>query len=469
MKGYKKLDLVILFFLIVLQLCVCIPFLDSYPIELDEPFTIYYSSQPLGETLNFLSNGNNPPLHYILQHFWQSLFGVDPLAVRSMSLLISLFLISSVYLFVSERSNYLIGFGAVGILMFTDSFHHFSMEARMFQLFILFSFLSLTSLYKWVFEENNRSSYFTAIFIALAIYTHYLGIFALAILVLLGLMNLAKIQGKQILKSALLFLILISPILLVIFSRGSDFVSNGSWIPYPRFVDFYEELFKMFNTPFNLIFFTLFLIALRVLVVKGGKKDSSFFFFLTAGLGLFVLMFLFSLAVQPVFHERYLFVSMVFFLPIFIWFGKVEFKWSFVKYLVPGVCLPFLFSVHFAPDINRETNLLIDEVKEGLNDGKSVYYCPEHYELLLAYHLIEDFESLNKLELNERLISEKIIADCAGERVLSDEASEILYIDFNSEFTNQGLNTHEVLSDKYLWIEETGYKGGFMLKSYKKK
>ncbi|MFT4602742.1 MAG: putative membrane protein, partial [Arenicella sp.] len=103
MKGYKKLDILILLLLLILQLVISVPFIDSYPIELDEPFTIYHSSRPLSETIPMLLEGNNPPLHYVLQHFWQGLLGIEPAAVRSFSLLISLIFIAVIYLFVLKR------------------------------------------------------------------------------------------------------------------------------------------------------------------------------------------------------------------------------------------------------------------------------------------------------------------------------------------------------------------------------
>ena len=75
--------------LICLQLLICLPFIDSYPVDLDEPFTIFWSQQDLDEMLTMFRNENNPPLHFFLLHFWIKIFGIGPVAVRSLSLIFS--------------------------------------------------------------------------------------------------------------------------------------------------------------------------------------------------------------------------------------------------------------------------------------------------------------------------------------------------------------------------------------------
>lgn len=472
MGGLRRFDLLILLLLLIVQLAICIPFIQSYPIELDEPFTIYHSSRPLGETVSFLAEGNNPPLYFFVQHAWQSIFGTGPIAVRSLSLLISLITISVFFVFIRKRAHILLATGASLVLIFADSFHHFSMEARMFQLYILFSLLALISLYRLLIEREGKAMVQLVLWCVLALYTHYLAVFVIGVfLILIGVYfkRLKEIQRKYYLVSAGLFLLMMMPLSFTLFSRGADFVKEGSWLMVPTARDLIEELFKLFTTPFNFLFFTLFITMFIFLMKKGVFKKTSFLFFLVASLSLFLGMFVFSLIVQPVFHERYLFVSLVFMLPMVVGFNTLEVKIAQLKYAFLGLALPFMLSVNFVPDINRNTDELVAEVGEKLQEGYSVYYCPQHFDLLLSYHFVEDFGEHDLSQLQLKMGEKGFFADCAGDLIIEKLPEKLLYIDFNLQYLYPDLNPNAVITTEYNWIEETAYAGGYMLKTYHKK
>ena len=471
MDRLKRFDLLILMLLLLLQLAICIPFLESYPVELDEPFTIYYSSRPLSETISVLSEGNNPPLYFIVQHYWQSIFGIEPLAVRSLSLLFSLITISVFYFFVRKRSHLLIAIGACLVLIFTDSFHHFSIEARMFQMFLLFSFLALTSLYKFLFEANQKQLIYAVFWIVMTLYTHYLGIFILLILVMLFMIYNERVKGlprRYYFRSIGLFIALMLPILYTLVIRGSDFVAEGSWLMMPNARDFVEEIFKMFNTPFNFIFFLLFnLILVSMLRNLDFFKKDSFIFFFLAGTLLYVGMFLFSLMMQPVFLERYLFVSFLFALPFLIAFEDLDLKRSKLKYFFLGIAIPFIVSLRYVPDTNRNTETLIADIEDIMNEGYEIYFCPEHFDLLLAYYLLNDFNNYTHEELLVKMNRKGFYADCTGELVLERLPSDLFYIDFNLEYLYPDLMPSLVIGTEYNLMEEQTFKGGYKLKKYR--
>ena len=82
-KDYK-----LIIGLIALQLLVTLPFISVAAISIDEPFSIFYAQQDLGDLMSVFMDENNPPLHFVLLHYWINLFGISPLAVRSLSLLL---------------------------------------------------------------------------------------------------------------------------------------------------------------------------------------------------------------------------------------------------------------------------------------------------------------------------------------------------------------------------------------------
>ena len=67
--------------LIILQLAICLPMLNQFPIALDEPFSIFHSQQPIQEFWKIFEQGNNPPLHFLLLHVWIKLYGISAFAV----------------------------------------------------------------------------------------------------------------------------------------------------------------------------------------------------------------------------------------------------------------------------------------------------------------------------------------------------------------------------------------------------
>ena len=196
------------------------------------------------------------------------------------------------------------------------------------------------------------------------------------------------------------------------------------------------------------------------------KKDSFIFFFL-AGTLLYVGMFLFSLMMQPVFLERYLFVSFLFALPFFIAFEDLDLKRSKLKYFFLGIAIPFIISLRYVPDTNRNTETLIADIEDIMNEGYEIYFCPEHFDLLLAYYLLNDFNNYTHEELLVKMNRKGFYADCTGELVLERLPSDLFYIDFNLEYLYPDLMPSLVIGTEYNLMEEQTFKGGYKLKKYR--
>jgi uncharacterized membrane protein len=56
----------------------------------DEAFSVFYSQQSINELLQTLNNEANPPLYYLLLHFWIQIFGIGIVAVKSLNIIISI-------------------------------------------------------------------------------------------------------------------------------------------------------------------------------------------------------------------------------------------------------------------------------------------------------------------------------------------------------------------------------------------
>ena len=169
-------DRKIIWSLIFLQVIVCLPFITQFPIGLDEPFSIFYAQQNLTEFLPEINKGNNSPLHFILLHYWIKLFGISPLAVRSLSLLFSLLTIPALYKLAKSGSENKYAIFVSLIFVFSRFNHFHAMEARMYSLFVLLFVWIIHDIYQIIFHDKSR--FFSLIILnVLLLYTHYLGVF----------------------------------------------------------------------------------------------------------------------------------------------------------------------------------------------------------------------------------------------------------------------------------------------------
>lgn len=76
--------------LVLIKLSIGLLFISHHSVDLDEPFSIFHAQNNLGDLFGIFKNENNPPLHFLLLHFWEQAFGISPFAVRSLSLIFSI-------------------------------------------------------------------------------------------------------------------------------------------------------------------------------------------------------------------------------------------------------------------------------------------------------------------------------------------------------------------------------------------
>jgi uncharacterized membrane protein len=124
----------LIFILILIKTCISLPFINSNPIDLDEPFSIFNAQLDLNELFQLFKHENNPPLHFFILHFWEKLFGISPVAARSLSLLFSLLTIPILFNigknFISKKA----GIFACILFIFSDFHQYYGLEARTYSL-----------------------------------------------------------------------------------------------------------------------------------------------------------------------------------------------------------------------------------------------------------------------------------------------------------------------------------------------
>ncbi len=190
----------------------------------DEAFTYLLAKQNIFQIVRMTALDSNPPLYYLLLHFWMAIFGGSEFALRTLSFL---FFIGSLYvagLFLIDVFRLPVRRAFIFLALFVASpvLHYYAFEARMYSLIAFTVSLSFYFLYK-----RDYRKYMAATIISM--YTHYFTFFALAGQILYLALTTPRHDAKRILRMfAGMFLSYLPWIAVVLFSRPP--VANGFWI-----------------------------------------------------------------------------------------------------------------------------------------------------------------------------------------------------------------------------------------------
>lgn len=456
---------------IILQIAICLPVLNQFPISLDEPYSIYQSQQTMGDFWKIFEHGNNPPLHFILLHVWIKLFGISAFAVRSLSVLISL--VSIVFLYKLGRKFWSKTFAGllIGLFIFSRVDHYVAMEARMYGLFTLFFILILYDSYQLLFEEKNVSLRL-GLSNALLLYSHYLGAVIILMEVLIFVFYHREWTGKKIkyvLISAVISVLLYLPSLAVLLSRTNEFKENGTWVDAPEWSDLWTVLVKLMNNQVT-FFITIGLLVGRYLLRQKNQNyphGKAFSYFTVWFAGTYLIFYLISVFIQPIFIIKYVqFLTIPLFLIIV---GLAErftpaYKFRFLPFFI---IIPFALSVKYIPDVNREPDQLVKYVLSVKKENTVVYYCPAHYFNTIAYHY--DLAVFQNYSNTTQLMEKDGFIPVESHKELDYELKELIFIDFESELLYPDNKILKTIGEEYRLDESRSFKGGFTVNLFSAK
>lgn len=269
------------------------------PFWRDEAFSYVMSQNSISKILFATAKDFNPPLYYIVLHFWQNAFGSTEISLRSLSFIfywatvyVGFLILSEIMKFKFKKSLFYTLLIAINPLLV-----YYAFEARMYSMLAFLSTLSFYSLYK-----KNAALYLLSSILGL--YTHYFMIF-----VVLAQHLLERYRQKIVLLSFLPWLIF------VLINRG---VSVGSFwiekIQSKNLITFigqiytgYEYSLRFYNKtimPLSLLLLFIVLIGLMQ------KKTRQFKLFFVWGLAIPFIILIISFF-KPIFLPRYLIFSAV--------------------------------------------------------------------------------------------------------------------------------------------------------------
>lgn len=377
-------------FLAALNLLLQSLYLTTRDIGHDEPFSIYHAQFGSGILIGQLKAYNNPPLFELLLHFWVRLFGLSPLAVRSLPLLFSV--LSPLALFYFGKRHFSTETGIAASLLLTASslLLYYSHDCRVYSLFLLLSLLSM-HFFLALLNENRplRTGLCFILFTTLLIYAHYFGVF---ILLLQGL-HLLLFYRQQLLKTAMLYVVIAIaylPQLYTLYQRMGYSVKNGTWLQPPAGLEsLYNMLWSFSNFPVLTVACIAILVTGLVFALRSRKTlilNNKVCLLLTWFLLPFFGMYFLSFRV-PMFIPRYL----IFVLPAYYTLLVVCLQHLFPSVQLRRIVLAVLvlcfgLKLELNPDKKQKISEAMPLIRRLQGPGTLVAVFPKDYLPTFAYH-----------------------------------------------------------------------------------
>jgi uncharacterized membrane protein len=426
-----------------------------------------------------LKNGNNPPLHFIILHFWIKLFGISAFSVRMPSLIFSV--LTAFFVYETGRKFFNIRIAVFASLLFTLSNYNqlFAHEARMYSLFELLSVVSMYAFLSLI--KNPKSRKFIILFTVsniLLIFSHFFGFFIIIVQIISCV--IIKDFRVKVLKvySISLLIVFISylPYLKIFISRFYA-SSQGTWVEASDFQSSYEMIVGFSNAPVIATFFILILLAaFGKLIYRKEFMQTSVSARINAVWFIFPFFFMYFISLKylpfniPMFLDRYLvFISVAFYFIVALAVDYL-FKPKKITLSLFGILI-FLMAFTFQPDVDnlRQAKDAVLKVKELKTPGSVVLICPPFFSYNFGYYYNSEY--FKNKDLSDHLIKDSVYCiyniGQVDEAILKS-ASKIIYLDAGADFSVPDNNIVHCLSKDYKLLSSTEYYQIFKVYEFRK-
>jgi mannosyltransferase len=253
--------------------------LGSESLWWDEVYAISTMSSPGPlEIVRLSSTDNNPPLFYLIEHYWMLLAGDSAFAVRLASAVAGALAIPVMYgigRLLFDRSA---GLLAALILALSAYQIRYSQEARAYELMVLLTLLSFYFFVKLVKEAPSRST--TVWYVsstALLMYTHFYAVFFVAAQVLYLLVSRTNLRVWILPGGALALLYVPWALLLAVnvLSPAGSWQGGTTWIPEPTAADV-ARIFQAYSGSLPLAIVLTLLGGFGLLRTFGGERSTAY-------------------------------------------------------------------------------------------------------------------------------------------------------------------------------------------------
>jgi len=315
----------------------------------DEAFSYLLSKHQSIDIILLTAKDFNPPLYYLLLHYWMRLFGNSEIAIRSLSMVFYWATAYMAFLFLMHVFKLSLGKSLVYLTVFllNPLMTYYAFEARMYT---LFTFLAVLSFY--AYERNHKKLFlFSTI---LGLYTHYFMIFIVfSQLIHTILVNRTRQFHVRVYQKFFIVFVAFAPWIFFLFQQKNIFVESF-WIEKSEFRNWFF-IFGTLYTGFEkneaptfaylnyLSIFMLLLVLLAFVGIRSQKRKGALFSLLFLW-GVAVPIFIYGVSfLKPVFIPKYLIAFSVGFF-LFVIYGLEQLE---KRVRIIFVVLLILFSMKF--------------------------------------------------------------------------------------------------------------------------
>ncbi len=293
-------------------------------LRLDEAQTISQTSHTLMGTIEIVARDIHVPLYFVILRFWEFIFGVHVLSLRSFSLVFLLLSLPALYLlarevFSREKAAFVVLLAGISPFL-----HWFGTEARMYSMLLLFTILSQYTFMKlWKGDRSvaeappSRVDWIAYTVIAcLGMLTHYFFAFVLLVQALFYFLHRDRFQKNAFRNLSVAAGLVLAELAIWFAYRFQTGTSDSNpLLTPPSSVDlfniFSHLVIGLQSNPVNTFFVSLWpllILAGFTLMTRRTHISAETAYFL---MGLFVPIvaaFVISATLRPLFLSRYLII-----------------------------------------------------------------------------------------------------------------------------------------------------------------
>ena len=281
----------------------------NWSLWLDEAYSVLLADRNFDEIIPTMENDSTPPFYYLVLAVWIRIFGIDPIAVRSLSGIFYVLCLIAIYKLGKSVYDKKTGLLCSFLYMLSQVAIRHSHNARMYSLLGLLGILSFLFFFRLFFiKTNSKKDAILYILINIAgTFTHYWFMFNILSQIICYFSLFSRALYKKFLVTIFLsvipFLILWVPILWLQINNGST-----SWMGKPDILNsMAETLLNFYGDKKALLVYGAFFIII-IIQFKGLKirlqKLSMLKNFIIEKRSLVFLITLFVLLLIPLFISQ---------------------------------------------------------------------------------------------------------------------------------------------------------------------
>ncbi|HEX3539282.1 MAG TPA: glycosyltransferase family 39 protein [Acidimicrobiales bacterium] len=160
---------------------VILRFVAPSQLWLDEALSVNISKLPLGQIPGALRHDGAPPLYYVMLHFWMLAFGEGNFAVRALSGLMSVAALPLAWLAGKRLGGRRLAWASLLLLASSPFAINYATSARMYTLLTVWTLLGFLALTRALERPTLQRLVPVSLLSAAIVYTHYWGIYVVAI------------------------------------------------------------------------------------------------------------------------------------------------------------------------------------------------------------------------------------------------------------------------------------------------